>query len=93
MDWCGFDGDIYLEDAGGGETTGGECAEGAAVNHQRELSGGKQGFGEIIKKCTMPGIRNRIIIAVLLMLLQILTRSVLFVFPPHVLVPSLFCSV
>ncbi|KAL2850393.1 hypothetical protein BJX68DRAFT_266605 [Aspergillus pseudodeflectus] len=41
----------------------------------------------------MPGIPNRIIIAVLPMLLQNLTGYVHFVFPPHVLVPSRFCSI
>lgn len=45
----------------------------AAVNHELEISGGRRTFGQILKECAAPGVRNRVVIAVLLMLLQNLT--------------------
>ncbi|KAL4876863.1 general substrate transporter [Aspergillus karnatakaensis] len=45
----------------------------AAVNHELESTGGDRSFTQILRECAAPGVRNRIIISVLLMLLQNLT--------------------
>ncbi|KAL2869136.1 uncharacterized protein BJX67DRAFT_379611 [Aspergillus lucknowensis] len=42
----------------------------AAVNHELEITGGELSYAQILRECGAPGVRNRIIIAVLLMLLQ-----------------------
>lgn len=44
-----------------------------ALNHELEASGGRRDFGQIIRECAAPGVRNRILISVALMLLQNLT--------------------
>ncbi|KAJ5104918.1 sugar transporter [Penicillium alfredii] len=44
-----------------------------AINHELEANGGKRNFGQILRECIAPGVRNRIMIAVILMLLQNLT--------------------
>ncbi|KAL5337258.1 hypothetical protein BJX70DRAFT_399903 [Aspergillus crustosus] len=45
----------------------------AAVNHELESTGGDRSFAQILRECAAPGVRNRILISVLLMLLQNLT--------------------
>lgn len=45
----------------------------AAVTHELEISGGKRDFSQILRECAAAGVRNRILVAVALMLLQNLT--------------------
>ncbi|OJI84038.1 hypothetical protein ASPTUDRAFT_56004 [Aspergillus tubingensis CBS 134.48] len=45
----------------------------AAVNQELEMSGGRRTLSHIVRECAAPGVRNRILIGVMLMLLQNLT--------------------
>lgn len=44
-----------------------------AVNHELEMNGERRTFSQILRECTASGVRNRIFIAAMLMLLQNLT--------------------
>ncbi|KAF2729167.1 general substrate transporter [Polyplosphaeria fusca] len=45
----------------------------ASITHELEATGGRRSFTQIFKEIRAPGIRNRVVISVLLMLLQNLT--------------------
>ncbi|GLA66479.1 hypothetical protein ABZX51_011592 [Aspergillus tubingensis] len=56
----------------------------AAVNQELEMSGGRRTLSHIVRECAAPGVRNRILIGVMLMLLQNLTGYI-----PYLL--TIFC--
>ena len=50
----------------------------AGVEHELLLVNGSRGAFQMLRECAAPGIRNRVIISVMLMLLQNLTGYALF---------------